>query len=87
MKDINRKKWAKIEMIGLILVMSSFLALIFSPDSLSNLFNCITAQVFPIVVDVFLTKEYNNKQWWQPEQRGKIKGFFNIKSQKRKPCS
>ncbi|MDO5009710.1 MAG: hypothetical protein Q4E31_02700 [Intestinibacter bartlettii] len=57
MKDVNRKKWAKIEIVGLILVISSFLALVFSPDSLSNLFNCITAQVFPIVVDVFLTSD------------------------------
>ena len=57
MKETNRKKWTKIEVIGLILVISSLLALIFSPDSLSNLFNAITAQVFPIVVDVFLTSD------------------------------
>ena len=57
MKETNRKKWTKIEVIGLILVISSLLSLIFSPDSLSNLFNSITAQVFPIVVDVFLTSD------------------------------
>lgn len=57
MRDASRKKWSKIEIVGLVLVISSLLALVFSPDSLSNLFNSITQQVFPVVIGVFLTSD------------------------------
>lgn len=53
----SRKKWNKNEIIGTILVISSVLILFFSPNSLSNLFDVIVDEVFPIVVDIFLTSE------------------------------
>ena len=53
----TRSKWKAIEMVGLFLVILSFIVLLVSPDSLSGLFDSITKQVFPIVVDVFLLSE------------------------------
>lgn len=53
----SRKKWKAIEVVGLFLVILSFIVLLVSPDSLSGLFDSITKQVFPIVVDVFLLSE------------------------------
>lgn len=61
LNDDNRKnsrsKWDKIEIVGLILVVASLVVLLFSPDSLSGLFDKITKSVKPIVVDIFLTGE------------------------------
>lgn len=51
----DRKKWGRIEIVGLLLVISSMLVLLFSPETLSGLFNSIMDEVQPIVVDVFLT--------------------------------
>lgn len=53
----SRKRWRAIEVVGLFLVILSFIVLLVSPDSLSGLFDSITNQVFPIVVDVFLLSE------------------------------
>lgn len=53
----SSKKWKAIEVVGLFLVILSFIVLLVSPDSLSGLFDSITKQVFPIVVDVFLLSE------------------------------
>jgi hypothetical protein len=52
-----RSKWQSAEVIGIFLVVSSLLLLLFKPDSLSNLFNTIIKEVKPIVVDIFLTSE------------------------------
>jgi hypothetical protein len=53
----SRKKWRGIEILGLALVILSFITLLVSPESISGLFNSITKQVFPIVVNVFLLSE------------------------------
>lgn len=53
----SRKKWRGIEIVGLALVIISFITLLVSPESISGLFDSITKQVFPIVVDVFLLSE------------------------------
>ena len=53
----SRKRWMRIEIVGLALVVISFLTLLISPESISGLFNSITNQVFPIVVNVFLLSE------------------------------
>ncbi|TQR09284.1 hypothetical protein FG383_16160 [Psychrobacillus soli] len=52
-----RSKWYPVEVIGILLVVASLLILLFSPNSLSDFFNTIIAEVKPIVVDVFLTSE------------------------------
>lgn len=54
---VSRKKWRTIEVVGLCLVILSFIILLVSPNSLSELFDSITKQVFPIVVNVFLVSE------------------------------
>lgn len=53
----SRKKWRKIEVLGLALVIGSFITLLVSPESISGLFDSITKQVFPIVVNIFLQSE------------------------------
>lgn len=53
----SRKKWRGIEILGLALVILSFITLLVSPESISGLFDSITKQVFPIVVNVFLLSE------------------------------
>ena len=53
----SRKRWMRIEIVGLALVVISFLTLLISPESISGLFDSITNQVFPIVVNVFLLSE------------------------------
>lgn len=53
----SRKKWYPFEIIGLLLVASSLLVLLFVPDSLAKFFNMVIAEVKPIVVDIFLTSE------------------------------
>lgn len=53
----SRKKWRPIEIVGLCLVILSFITLLLSPNSLSDLFTSIINQVFPIVVNVFLISE------------------------------
>ncbi|WP_066067018.1 hypothetical protein [Neobacillus soli] len=55
--DASRSKWHPYEVIGILLVFGSLILLLFSPNSLSNLFNTIIKEVKPIVVDVFLTSE------------------------------
>ena len=52
-----RSKWHLFEWIGILLVIASLVILLFAPDSLSNFFNTIIAEVKPIVVDIFLTSE------------------------------
>ena len=52
-----RSKWHPVEVIGILLVVASLLILLFNPNSLSDFFNTIIAEVKPIVVDVFLTSE------------------------------
>ncbi|KKK39898.1 membrane protein [Mesobacillus campisalis] len=53
----SRSKWNLFEFIGIFLVVSSLLLLLFNPDSLSSLFDTIIKEVKPIVVDIFLTSE------------------------------
>ncbi|TQR09821.1 hypothetical protein FG382_18790 [Psychrobacillus lasiicapitis] len=53
----SRSKWHPVEAVGILLVVASLLILLFDPNSLSNFFNTIIAEVKPIVVDVFLTSE------------------------------
>jgi hypothetical protein len=53
----SRSKWHLFELIGIFLVVSSLLLLLFKPDSLSNLFDTIIKEVKPIVIDIFLTSE------------------------------
>lgn len=53
----SRRRWRGIEIVGLVLVIISFLTLLLSPESISGLFNGIIKQVFPIVVNVFLLSE------------------------------
>lgn len=57
MKKDNRKKWTKYEIVGLILVISSLILLLFKPNTISDLFKTIIDKVYPIVVDIFLTGE------------------------------
>ncbi|WP_043932477.1 hypothetical protein [Bacillus sp. EB01] len=52
-----RLKWHFFELVGIVLVVSSLLILLFKPNSLSSLFDTIIKEVKPIVVDVFLTSE------------------------------
>lgn len=52
-----RLKWHPVEVIGILLIVASLLILLFAPNSLSDFFNTIIAEVKPIVVDVFLTSE------------------------------
>lgn len=51
----NKRKWEKIEYVGMALLSVCMLFLLISPTSLSGLFNSILDSVRPIVVDVFLT--------------------------------
>ncbi|MEK4030542.1 hypothetical protein MKZ02_18690 [Pseudobacillus sp. FSL P4-0506] len=51
----DRRKWSRIEFIGLALVVASLLVMLVSPSTLSGLFNSIVDQVFSVVVNVFLT--------------------------------
>lgn len=53
----SRKKWVLIEMIGVIMVFVSLLALLFFPNSLSDLFDLTIKEVFNVVVPIFLTGE------------------------------
>lgn len=53
----RRSKWEKVEIVGLILVITSLIILLFKPDSLSALFDKITKEVFSIVIPIFLTGE------------------------------
>ncbi len=53
----SRSKWYPIEVIGILLVITSMMILLFDPNSLADFFNTIIAEVKPIVVDVFLTSE------------------------------
>ncbi|WP_442599995.1 hypothetical protein [Neobacillus sp. D3-1R] len=53
----SRNSWHIYEIIGILLVFSSVILLLFSPDSLSKLFDTIIKEVKPIVVDIFLTSE------------------------------
>lgn len=53
----TRYKWAAIEIIGLLILITSMILLFVAPDMLSGLFNAIVGKVFPVVVDVFLTSE------------------------------
>ncbi|HWL24440.1 MAG TPA: hypothetical protein VNR38_11935 [Ureibacillus sp.] len=51
----SRKKWAPIEVIGLIIVLMALIALLFAPHSLSHLFDLTINEVFNVVVPIFLT--------------------------------
>lgn len=51
----DKRKWTRIEVLGLFLVITSMLVLLISPGTLAGLFNSIVDRVFPIVVNVFLT--------------------------------
>lgn len=50
-----KRKWTRIEIVGLVLVVSSLLVLLISPGSLAGLFNSVVDRVYPTVVNVFLT--------------------------------
>ncbi|MCT8138482.1 hypothetical protein H1D32_12475 [Anaerobacillus sp. CMMVII] len=52
-----RSNWNFYEVVGVLLIVSSLLLLLFVPNSLSQLFDTIIKEVKPIVVDVFLTGE------------------------------
>jgi hypothetical protein len=51
----SKRAWKKIEVVGIVLLGICMLLLMFSPTSLSGLFNSIMESVQPVVVDVFLT--------------------------------
>ncbi|OEY67933.1 hypothetical protein BG841_05765 [Marinobacter sp. X15-166B] len=52
---LTKRKWDKIEYVGMSLLAVCMLFLLISPTSLSGLFNAILSTVRPVVVDVFLT--------------------------------
>ncbi|MFD1706536.1 hypothetical protein ACFSCZ_07180 [Siminovitchia sediminis] len=51
----RRKKWERIELIGLALIVASLSVMMISPGTLAGLFNAMVDKVFPVVVEVFLT--------------------------------
>lgn len=51
----EKRKFTRIEGIGLILVVTSLLIMLISPGILAGLFNSVVDQVYPVVVDTFLT--------------------------------
>ncbi|KAB7705604.1 hypothetical protein F9802_13800 [Bacillus aerolatus] len=51
----EKRKWTRIEVVGLSLVIASLLVMLLSPGTLAGLFNSIVDQVFPVVVEIFLT--------------------------------
>ncbi|SFE87658.1 hypothetical protein [Alteribacillus iranensis] len=51
----EKRKWSRIEGVGLGLVILSLLVMLFSPETLSGIFNSVVDQVYPVVVDTFLT--------------------------------
>lgn len=51
----SRRRWEKIEIVGVVLLGICLLMLLFAPTHLSGLFNAILESVRPVVVDVFLT--------------------------------
>ncbi|MFK2826779.1 hypothetical protein QYG89_14075 [Bacillus sp. B190/17] len=55
--DISRGKWQFYEVLGLLLVVTSMLLLLFKPNSLADFFNTIITEIKPVVVDIFLTSE------------------------------
>lgn len=55
--DPSRQKWAKVEILGLIILIAALLSMIFWPDMLSGVFSSITAQAFAISVQVFILSD------------------------------
>lgn len=53
----NRKKWSFYEVIGVFIILLSLFILLFSPQTLSRLFDMTIKEVFPVVVNIFLTSE------------------------------
>lgn len=53
----NRRKWSVYEIIGVLIILLSLSILLFSPQTLSKLFDMTIKEVFPIVVNIFLTSE------------------------------
>lgn len=53
----SRLKWIPIEIIGLLLVVTSLVVLFLAPNDLSRLFDTIIKEVKPVVIDTFLTSE------------------------------
>ncbi|MGE6258430.1 hypothetical protein ACQKCU_11030 [Heyndrickxia sporothermodurans] len=53
----NRRKWSVYEIIGVFIILLSLSILLFSPQTLSKLFDMTIKEVFPIVVNIFLTSE------------------------------
>ncbi|WP_240374244.1 hypothetical protein [Bacillus piscicola] len=51
----QKRKWTKIEVVGLLLVIASLITMLFSPETLAGLFSSVVDQVYPVVVDTFLT--------------------------------
>ncbi|RBP96173.1 hypothetical protein DFO70_102500 [Cytobacillus firmus] len=49
------RKWTQIEVVGLGLVIISLLVLLITPGTLAGLFTSIVDQVFPVIVEIFLT--------------------------------
>lgn len=49
------KRWTRIEIVGVLLVIAATLTLLISPNTLSGVFDSIVESVFPVVVEVFLT--------------------------------
>lgn len=52
---LRKKKWEKIELVGLALIIASLSVMIISPGTLAGLFTAMVDKVFPVVVEVFLT--------------------------------
>lgn len=51
----QRRKWEKIELIGLAIIIAALGVMMVSPNTLAGLFTAMVDQVYPVVVDVFLT--------------------------------
>ncbi|WP_144460641.1 hypothetical protein [Siminovitchia fortis] len=51
----RKKKWEKIELVGLALIIASLSVMMISPGTLAGLFSAMVDKVFPVVVEVFLT--------------------------------
>jgi len=52
---LRKKKWEKIELVGLALIIASLSVMMISPGTLAGLFTAMVDKVFPVVVEVFLT--------------------------------
>ncbi len=51
----KRRRWERVELVGLSLIIASLLIMLISPGTLAGLFSAVVDKVFPVVVDVFIT--------------------------------